>query len=184
MLHLTENDARLHDYVDGCLPAAERAIVEEHLACCPECANLCRQYQQLDRQLSRVIKHPSLSAEFRSRLLARVQSEPNPANAPLTDQNRQQLLAELQAEWQSYRRHFLRAQLPGFLDGLGYSTAAAIGGLLLFRLIILLLQASGTATIPHINPFALAIGASAAAAILLGLAFVAKNQVARWLTYL
>jgi anti-sigma factor RsiW len=184
MLHLSENDPRLHDYVDGCLRAGERAALEEHLACCPECTALCRQYQQLDHQLSRAIKRPPLSAEFHARLRARIQSESVHERTRLTDQKRQRLRAELQAQWQSYRRRFFRAQLPGFLDGLGYAAAAAVGGSLLFRLITVFSHASGTSTAGHNNYFALAIGAGAGAVILLGtLAFLAKNQVLRWLAY-
>jgi len=180
MVHLTENDPRLHDYVDDTLPASERSALEQHLARCPECAELCGQYQRLDRRLARTRRRPSLSPGFHAAILQRIERQ-HPS-APVKPQERQQLETRLNAQWQEHRRRFFRAQLPGFLDALGYSTAAAVGGSLLFRMIIALLRASGAATINLTPQVALAMGVGAGVVILLGgLAFVAKSRLAHWL---
>jgi anti-sigma factor RsiW len=180
MLHLTENDPRLQDYIDGGLPAAERSALEQHLAGCPECALLCRAYQRLDRQLASHIHRPLLSPGFHARLLHQI--EHTGLGGTLAAQKRQQLESDIKAEWQAHRRNFWRALLPGFLDGLGYSGAAAVAGSLLFRLINAFLQASGAATTAHAQQLALALGATVGAAILLAsLAFVTKTHLSRWL---
>ncbi len=184
MVHLTENDLRLQEYLDGNLPAPERSAIDQHLTCCSECASLVRQYQRLDRELARIIRRPSLSPGFHSRILEQVQTEPISAHTPSSAQQRQQLEQELEAEWRAQQRSFFRAQLPSLLDGLGYSAAAAIGGSLLFRVIMLLVQASGTASAAQANYQALGLAAAAGALILLGaLAFVAKTHLSRWLAY-
>lgn len=181
MVHLTENDPRLQDYIDGHLPTADKVALEEHLARCPECALLCREYQCLDRELARAIRRPSLSSGFHAHLLRQIDNEIARSGA-LTAQKRQQLQSDLETQWQAHRRRFLRAQLPGFLDGIGYAAAAAIGGSLLFRLLNIFLQASGTATTTHAQHLALALGTALGATILLtALAFVAKAHLTRWL---
>jgi len=184
MLHLTENDPRLYDYMDGCLPAPERAAIEQHLACCPECAALCRQYQQLDGQLARAFDGPSLSSGFHASLLRQVDLQPRFAAKPLPPEERQKLESQFNTQWQKQRRRFFREQLPRFLDFLGYSAAAAVGGSVLFRMIIALLQPSGAAT-NNISPhLALALGVGAGAVILLtGFAVLAKSHLTRWLAY-
>ena len=182
MVHLNENDPRLQEYIDGHLPAAERSVFEQHLAHCHECAALCQEYQRLDRQLARTIQRPSLSPGFHARLLRQIDSEISRSGVPLTEENRRRLESNLEAQWQAHRRHFLRAQLPRFLDGIGYSAAAAMGGSLLFRLITNFLQTSGTATTTHAQNLSLAVGTTVGTIILLAaLAFVGKTHVTRWL---
>jgi anti-sigma factor RsiW len=182
MVHFTENDPRLQEYIDGHMPAAERSVLEQHLAHCAECAALGREYQRLDRQLARAIQRPSLSHGFHARLLDQIDSEIARSQVPRTEENRLRFESNLEAQWQAYRRHFLRAQLPRFLDGIGYGAAAAIGGSLLFRLITVFLQSSGTASTNHAQHLAMALGSAVGTTILLGaLAFLGKTHLARWL---
>lgn len=182
MVHLTENDPRLQEYIDGHVPTAERSVLEQHLAHCPECAALCREFQQLDRQLARAIQRPSLSPKFHAHLLRQIDNEICRSGVPRTEENRRRLESNLEAQWQAHRRHFLRAQLLRFLDGIGYSAAAAIGASLLFRLITIFLQTSGTASTTHAQHLAMALGTAVGTTILLAaLAFVGRTHLTRWL---
>ncbi|HWI55589.1 MAG TPA: zf-HC2 domain-containing protein, partial [Bacillota bacterium] len=128
--HLAGNELRLMDYLAGQLPAEETQAIAAHLAACPECRALCDQWQQLEARLESGLKRPVLSSDFSARLRQRIQAESVPVAARST---REQLQAELEASWAQYRKRFLRAQLPGLLDGLGYGLAAAVGGYFLFH---------------------------------------------------
>lgn len=62
------------DYVDNQLPPAEHARVATHLAGCAACRTFARQLEQLDTQLARTLKPPTLSPAFNARLRQRIQS--------------------------------------------------------------------------------------------------------------
>lgn len=61
-------------YVDNQLPPAEHARVAAHLAGCAVCRTFARQLEQLDTQLARTLKPPTLSPAFNARLQQRIQS--------------------------------------------------------------------------------------------------------------
>ena len=60
--HLAQHEDRLLQYLDGQLPAAEARALEVHLAVCPECQALRRQWAQLEATLVRTLAPPRLSA--------------------------------------------------------------------------------------------------------------------------
>ena len=71
MNHATD---RLSDYLDGELPAKERAVVEAHLASCPECAGTLSELRlvvQRSRELEDQPPAPDLWPLIESRLAAR-----------------------------------------------------------------------------------------------------------------
>ena len=79
--HSPQDEDRLLQYLDGQLPAAEARDMEAHLADCPECQALRRQWEQLDERLARTLAQPRLSPDFAARLRQRVAAEAK-ASAP------------------------------------------------------------------------------------------------------
>jgi anti-sigma factor RsiW len=144
--HSLEDETRVLDYLDGNLDANQSNAVEEHLATCAECQALSHTWQQLDSELAVAASRLTLSLGFATRMRRRIEAEPPVLAAELT-RKRLQLEADLETQWRKYQKGFLRAQVPAFLDLLGYGTACAIGGLLLFLLTLGLIQGTnGAAT--------------------------------------
>lgn len=135
-MHLTENESRLQDYLDGRLSAPDSVAVESHLAACPECQAFFEQWQALDLELSQALSKPVLSPDFHDRVLDRIKSHP----APGISEADAKLRLEDQAGWENLRKNFIRTHVPAFLDCLGYSTAAAVAAYLLFHLTLNLLN--------------------------------------------
>jgi hypothetical protein len=146
MTHSLDDEARVLDYLDGNLDANQCKAVEEHLATCAECQALSHTWQQLDLELIVAAGRLTLSPGFATRMRRRIDAEP-PVPAVELRRKRLQLEADLETQWRKYQKGFFRAQVPAFLDLLGYGTACAIGGLLLFLLTLGLIQGTnGAAT--------------------------------------
>ncbi len=64
-------DSVLIEYLDGRLPARERAGVERHLASCPECAGYARDFRSVFSSLE-AWKAPEVSPWFYARLRQRI----------------------------------------------------------------------------------------------------------------
>lgn len=176
------NELRLMEYLDGRLPAGERHGLEEHLAACPECRELCRQWRQLDASLAEGLARPALPPDFAARLWQQIESGSGAAAANSASE-RQRLEAELEARWAEYRHRVLRAGMPVLLDGLGYGVLAAVSGGGLFHLTTSLLRSSAvTATL---NQLALPIGLATGGVVLLtALGLAGRKHLARWVAAL
>ena len=111
------------------LPAAERALVQEHLAECADCGELARQLQEADACLERAIQAPSLSRQFTSRLHQRIQAE----HALLTESERAERKHQAQAEFQADLARLRRSCFGTLqiMDGVGWAAVALVAGWML-----------------------------------------------------
>jgi anti-sigma factor RsiW len=180
--HLTDDEARLQDYLDGRLPLPETRAVADHLAGCADCRAALGQWEQLDSALARRITGPALSPGFKARLLGQTERRPAPASPAGGAIAPEQLDAQFRAIWRAQRQKFFRSKLPVLLDSVGYGTAAAIGALLLLRLV----TASQTGLLKALALSAeqltmLIASAAGALCLLAGIALAAKSRLIRWL---
>jgi anti-sigma factor RsiW len=116
---------QLLEYVENQLPAAERALVETHLAGCAKCRAFAQQLQYLDAQLTHTLKAPRLSPAFQSKLRQRIQAARIMSPAEIARRKR-----ELQFEYQAgLQRLSLFPQWPRrFLDLLGLAAMLGLAG--------------------------------------------------------
>ena len=182
--HLDET--ALLGYGDGSLPAAESGAVEAHLAICPDCRALARQWRQLEANLERGLPRPALSADFAARLWRRIETESTFVSQSDRAQLKRKQEAEFETGWAECRRHLLRAQLPWLLDYLGYGVGAALGGYGLYRLLAWYVAASTHTGTLTLSASALSMGMAGSTTLLLvaGFAFAARRQVGRLLARL
>jgi hypothetical protein len=64
------------EYCEGPISPHDRKRVESHVAICGECRAFLAGQQELDARLMRAIVSPTLSAGFKRRVLAKIESEP------------------------------------------------------------------------------------------------------------
>jgi anti-sigma factor RsiW len=100
-------EIRILEYVDGTLPAAERAAIESHLAQCAPCQAFARQLRELDTVLASGLKAPALSGEFSLRLRQRIQSAAPEFSEEERWKRKQRLEAEFAAGLVSLRKGVL-----------------------------------------------------------------------------
>jgi len=178
--HSREDEMRLLEYLDGELAREHCKIVEEHLSQCTQCQTLSHRWQQLDSELTLNMPRPMLSPGFVTSLRERIGTE---APAPLAAdrmQKRLQLEAELQRQWDDYRKAFFRAHLPGFLDFLGYGAIWGIGGCFLFLLLGELVKSLNHASQASLQ-LLLSTGAALTAILLVtAVAFAKKTRFTSW----
>jgi len=82
MSHLTED--QLSAFLDGALPASERATCEAHLAGCDACRARLAEASALDASLGRALTHDpgeAYFADFADRVGKRIAAEPRPLDA-------------------------------------------------------------------------------------------------------
>ena len=181
-IHSPQDEDRLLQYLDGQLPAPEARAIEAHLAVCPDCQGLRRQWEQLDQQLARTLARPRLSPDFAARLRQQVAVEVK-AGAPGA-RVRESAGAATQSHqpWIEDRRRWTSLLWLGLLDGVGYGAAAAVGGYCLLRLAVAWSPGpAGTGTAFLSSPAFLFSLAIAGATLLFGLNLAAKNRPLRWL---
>jgi anti-sigma factor RsiW len=180
--HSPQDEERLLQYLDGQLPAPEAGDVETHLAVCPECQALRRQWEQLEEKLARTLAQPRLSPAFAARLRAQIAVEGKASAPGVRMREGGAPGAQAQEPWVEAGRREKRVFWLGLLDGLGYGAAAAVGGYWLFHLAVAWVPSpGGTGTAFLRGPAFLFALVAAGAALLVGLNLAAKNRVWRWL---
>src|SRR5262249_9884530 len=179
--HLPQDEMRLFEYLDGELTDEQAKAVAAHLASCGECQALSQQWQQLDAELALSVGHPILSPDFRTRLTERIRAEPPFVSGDERKRKRLQLEAQFEQQWKDYRKSFFRAQLPAFLDYLGYGTMCGIAGCVLFLLMGGLLRVVHNAPGAGLQQLLPPIAAGTVAMLFFGaLAFVNRDRCIRW----
>ena len=169
-------------YLDGQLPAPEARAIEAHLAACPDCQELSRQWEQLDQQLARTLAQPRLSPDFGARLRQRVVVEVKAGAPGARVRESAGAAAQSHQPWIEDRRRWTSLLWLGLLDGVGYGGAAAVGGYCLLRLAVAWNPGhadTGTAFLS--SPAFLFSLAIAGATLLFGLNLAMKNKPLRWL---
>ena len=63
------------DYFDGTVPVEDRRSLESHLESCSPCRAFWERQKEIDAALSGAVIPPSLSADFKERLMHRVELE-------------------------------------------------------------------------------------------------------------
>ncbi|HEX3745080.1 MAG TPA: zf-HC2 domain-containing protein [Bryobacteraceae bacterium] len=63
------------DYCEGAAPAADRRLLESHIAACAGCRDFLAQQQELDLRLVKSLPRPTLSAAFHQQLAAHIAAE-------------------------------------------------------------------------------------------------------------
>ena len=182
-MHLTENESRFQDYLDGRLSDLDIVAVEAHLAACPECQACFEQWQALDLELSHALPKPVLSPNFYNRVRDQIKSHPGSEISEAEERLR--LENDLQAGWEKLRKSFFRTHLPAFLDCLGYSTAAAVGAYLLFQLTLNVLNTQLKSL--NLSSSQLTLGVAVAAAcvfLLVGFGIAVRKQLSGWVEQL
>ncbi len=176
------DEIRWLDFLDGGLPASDARGFEEHLAVCPGCQAFCRQWRELETELEHSLPRPVLSKDFAARLRAKLESISVTVPRPVTAEQRQQLETEFQTAWAEWRRHFLRAQIPVLLDGLGYGVLAALGGYFLLQFLITTVLQNLAQPAQSLTAIGVPLGLGAGFVLLLGtLWFTGRNQFTRLL---
>jgi anti-sigma factor RsiW len=180
--HSPQDEDRLLQYLDGQLPAAEARATEAHLAACPTCQALRRQWEQLDEKLAHTLAQPRLSPDFAARLRQRVAVEVKGGAPTAQMQGGAGAEAESQQAWLAATRRVRSLLWLGLLDGVGYGAAAAAGGYWLFRLAMAWIPGpEGTgALVPGGTGFLFGL-AVAGATLVFGLNLAARNKPLRWL---
>jgi len=92
-----ERETEVLELLDSQTPETRRPALQAHLAACPHCAAVARQWAALDSVLSRHIHPPSLSARFDQRLRERLHKE----QTLLTADQKALRLREIEAEYQA-----------------------------------------------------------------------------------
>jgi anti-sigma factor RsiW len=181
-IHLPQHEDRLLEYLDGQLPAPEARAIEAHLATCPECQALRRQWEQLDEKLARTLAQPRLSPDFAARLRQQVAVEARAGAAGVRVGEGGGLKAQAHELRIEARRRGTSGLWLGLLDGLGYGAAGAVGGYWLFHLAVAWVPGpAGAGTAFLREPAFLFALVTAGAALLVGLNLAAKNRLWRWL---
>ena len=179
--HSPQDEDRLLQYLDGQLPATEARAFETHLAACPTCQALRRQWEQLDEKLARALAQPRLSPDFAARLRQRVAVEVTGGAPTAQMQGGAGAEAESQQAWLEARQRVRSLLWLGLLDGVGYGAAAAAGGYLLFRLALAWIPGpAGTGVVVPGGTGFLFGSAIAGAMLLFGLSVATKNKLLRW----
>jgi anti-sigma factor RsiW len=181
-IHSPQDEDRLLQYLDGQLPVPEAHAVEAHLAACPECQALRRQWAQLDERLAHTLAQPRLSPDFAARLRQQIAAEAKPGMQRAAGREMAGAAAGSQPAWLEARRHGTSLAWLGLLDVVGYGVLAAVGGYCLFRLALAWIPSSAATGTHLAGGSAFLFGmATAAAALLFSLNLVAKNRPLRWL---
>ncbi len=176
VMHLTENESQLQDYLDGRLADQEAQAVEAHLSECPQCQAFFQQWEQLDSDLASSITAPQLSPDFFSGLHARI--ELSLPGKQVTENEQRRLDSDDRATWTALRKNFIRAQMPLFLDTLGYSTAGAVAAYFLFKLILNVLNTPLQSLHLSSSQLTLAVAVAAACVFLLaGFGVAVRKQL-------
>jgi anti-sigma factor RsiW len=181
-IHSPQDEDRLLQYLDGQLPVAEAPAIEMHLALCPECQALRRQWEQLDQQLGRALPRPRLSPEFAARLQRQIAMEVKASAPGARLRESGEAVVQSHQAWIEDQRRITRVLWLGLLDGVGYGALAAIGGYCVLRLILAWAAGpAGTGTaLPGSTGFLFAL-VVAGATLLFGVNLAARNRVLRWL---
>ena len=169
-------------YLDGQLPAPDARAIEAHLAVCPECQVLRREWEQLEERLTRTLAQPRLSADFAAGLRRRIAAEAEAGAPGLQAPESGERGTRLRQPWMEAGGRWTSGLWLGLLDVLGYGAAAAVGGYWLVHLAVAWVPGpAGTGTAFLRGPAFLFALVAAGAALLVGLNLAAKNRVWRWL---
>ena len=135
LMHCVDFEERILDELDGGLSAAERHLVETHIATCPACRRFRDEQAALDVRLSAVLRQPGLSPDFRQRMLRRIEAVSATLDAPeLREQKRRALEAEFEATCRAFRKNLLN--VPNLLDLAGLAAVSVLGGMLLLHFMV------------------------------------------------
>ncbi|MHB8523433.1 MAG: anti-sigma factor family protein [Limisphaerales bacterium] len=182
-MNCADFEERILDYLDHALPAADRHLVETHVATCAACRRWWDEQQQLDARLAAALRRPTLSADFKQRVLRRVET----AVALDTPRLREQMRTMLESEYAAKRLALRKSlfNLPNLLDMVAGAVVAAVGGVLLYHLAGNLQAASlNSPAAVFENPLILTSLAGGALALFWGLKIGARSAAARWVDWL
>ncbi len=186
--HLSSGDQRLLEFLDGTMPAAQRLLLEQHVAHCLQCQALCAEWRELDLQLSKNLTGPKLSAGFESRVLAAVEIQAALPSAQARSAAKARLESEAEQGWLEIRGSLIRAHIPRLLDWASYGAAAGVAIAVILQLALAFppsqTGSNGAAATLANNP-ALAVATAIGAVFLLGTAVLAArprlSRMLRWL---
>ena len=176
-----EYEDRILEWQEASLPAAERRGVEGHLAGCAGCRQFAEELKHLDAALVRTLQAPRLPAQFKSRLLQRVDASRAAVAQEAITARKQQAESEFQAFIAGLRQRVWRANFAKFLDALGIAGLVLVGIALaqpLWQRVPDLTASLPAAVVG--NPAQLLLWASSAASLLVGVLFALRRQAARW----
>jgi anti-sigma factor RsiW len=120
-------EPRILEYLDHQLGPADLAVVQAHLAVCPDCRAFADQLRNLDSALARHWRRPTLSETFTERLYERIGRE----RAPVREPERAERRRELQAEFDSARSRLRWGSVPTLFAGIGGAVLIGLVGLFL-----------------------------------------------------
>jgi anti-sigma factor RsiW len=183
--HTTNDEQRLLEYLEGELPASENSAIKEHLGVCGECQALAEQWRQLDSDLQTQFSSRKLPREFAQRVWSVIESAATQGCHPTLSQQMSSPEAEWAAAWARHRRRFLWIQLPGALDAVGLTFAAAVACSFVAWLTMRLMRLAPPPAYLLTQQWVLPFGLGLTALVLLGaLGVSAKRPLARLLANL
>ena len=77
-MNCQETEELILDAFEIPLSAAERELVDEHCSHCSACSQFAAVQSEVDQRLRRFITAPTLNADFRNLLMARIRQRPRP----------------------------------------------------------------------------------------------------------
>jgi anti-sigma factor RsiW len=127
-----EYEDRIMEMQEGTLPVADRRAVEDHMAACEACGRFAQRLRELDVAMTATHSAPGLSADFKARLLQRIDLEAPGLSIEAIEARKQEMESEFATIMASLPRRVWRANLPVLLDVLG-SVSVAILVVLVLR---------------------------------------------------
>jgi hypothetical protein len=162
---------RIMELQEATLPARDRQAVEDHLRGCEPCRRFAQRLEQLDTAMTASCSAPGLSADFKARLMQRLDLEAVVPSKEAIDARKRDLEAEYRTTMAGLARTVWRAHLPLLLDVLGLVAMAgiavlvlrsALGGRVSVEAVVGLMIKASTGTLA----WAWAVGGTAAALLI------------------
>lgn len=126
-----EYEDRIMERQEGMLPFANRRDVEDHLTVCEVCRRFSQRLQGLDVAMTAAYRTAGLSANFKTRLLRRIDLEAPCLSREAIEARKRELETEFATIMAGLPRMAWRVNLPVFLDVLGSASVAILAVLVL-----------------------------------------------------
>ena len=122
---------RIMDLQEGTLPAGDRRAVEDHVAACMACRRFAERLQELDRAMGAASPAAGVSADFKVRLMQRMDLEAAQRPALALRARQDQAEREYLTMMADSLRMAWRSSLLCVLDAVGLAAVAGIAVLVL-----------------------------------------------------
>jgi anti-sigma factor RsiW len=181
-MNCADFEERILDWCDNRLSAADRHVVETHVATCAACRQFWADHRMLDARLAAALPRPALSGDFKRQVLRRVDATATADTPALREQKRRTLEAEFRTGCQALRKNLL--SVSNLLDLVGCGALAIAAGLFLYHFAgdLSFIPAKSTGAFFE-NPLVLASCIGGALALVWGWSLTRQPETARWINW-